>query len=78
MTLPGSRSLRSAELQYAPIEGEALVIAWALEDTRIFTLGCDNLMITTDHKPLIEIVGDKSLDMISNTRIFCLKQRTLA
>lgn len=78
ITLAGSRFLRSSEQRYAPIEGEALAIAWALEDTKFFTLGCDELVITTDHKPLVKIFGDRSLDEISNTRIFRLKQRTLA
>ena len=78
ITLAGSRFLKSSETRYAPIEGEALAIVWALEDLRFFTLGCDNLMITTDHKPLVRIFGDRSLDQISNTRIRRLKQRTLA
>ena len=55
ITLAGSRFLKSSETRYAPIEGEALAIAWALEDSRFFTLGCDDLMITTDHKPLVRI-----------------------
>ena len=78
VTLAGSRFLKTAETRYAPIEGEALAIAWALEDTKYFTLGCDDLVITTDHKPLVRIFGDRSLDEISNPRIFRLKQRTLA
>ena len=78
ITLAGSRFLRAGEKRYAPIEGEALAIAWALEDTKYFTLGCDNLIVSTDHKPLIKIFGDRSLDEISNTRIFRLKKRTLA
>ena len=77
ITLAGSRFLRSAEQRYAPIEGEALAIAWSLEDTKFFTLGCDNLVIATDHKPLTRIFCDRSLDEITNPRIFRLKQRTL-
>ena len=52
-------------------------MAWALEDTKYFTMDCDNLIISTDHKPLVKILGDKSLDEISNMRIFRLKQRPL-
>jgi len=62
----------------SPIEGEALAVAWALDDTEFFTLGCNNLIIATDHKPLVKIYGDRSLDEIINTRIFRLKERTLA
>ena len=52
-------------------------MAWGLEQTRYFTQGCDNLMIVTDHKPLIKILGDRTLDEITNSRLFRLKQRTL-
>lgn len=76
-TLAGSRFLSSAEQRYAPIEGEALAIAWSLEQTRFFTQGCEKLLIVTDHKPLTKIFGDRTLDEITNTRLFRLKQRTL-
>ena len=77
ITLAGSRFLQSAEERYAPIEGEALAVAWGLEQTRFFTQGCDNLLVVTDHKPLVKIFGDRLLDEIRNTRLFRLKQRTL-
>ena len=77
ITLAGSRFLNSAEQRYAAIEGEALAVAWGLEQTRYFTQGCDNLVIVTDHKPLIKIFGDRTLDEITNSRLFRLKQRTL-
>ena len=77
ITLAGSRFLSSAEQRYAAIEGEALAVAWGLEQTRYFTQGCDNLVVVTDHKPLIKIFGDRTLDEITNSRLFRLKQRTL-
>ncbi|KAK3885060.1 hypothetical protein Pcinc_010714 [Petrolisthes cinctipes] len=77
ITLAGSRFLRDAEKRYALIEGEALADAWALEDSRFFTMGCRDLIITTDHKPLVKILGDQALDDITNPRLFRLKQRTL-
>lgn len=76
ITLAGSRFLSSAEQRYAAIEGEALPVAWGLEQIRYFTQGCDNLVVT-DHKPLVKIFGDRTLDEISNSRLFRLKQRTL-
>lgn len=42
ITLAVSRFLASAEQHYAAIEGEALAVAWGLEQTRYFTQGCDN------------------------------------
>ena len=77
VTLAGSRFLRDAEQRYAPIEGEALAVAWALEDTKFFTLGCKDLVVATDHKQLVKILGDRCLGDIDNMRIFRLKQRTL-
>lgn len=67
----------SAEQRYAAIEGEALAVVWGLEKTKYFTLGCDNLIVVTDHKPLTKIFGDRTLEEIKNTRLFRLKQRTL-
>lgn len=77
ITLAGSRFLSDTEQRYAAIEGEALAIAWGLEQTKYFTQGCPKLLVITDHKPLKKIFGDRTLDEISNTRLFRLKQRTL-
>jgi hypothetical protein len=77
IVLAGSRFLSGAESRYAPIEGEALAIAWGLEQTRFFSQGCDDLRVITDHKPLVKIFGDRGLDEIANPRLFRLKQRTL-
>ena len=75
--LAGSRFLTPAEKRYAAIEGEALAVAWGLEQTRYFTQDCDNLVVITDHKPLVKIFGDRTLDELTNSRLFLLKQRTL-
>jgi len=77
IVLAGSRFLSSAEQRYAPIEGEALAVAWGLEQSKYFTQGCEELLVVTDHKPLVKILGDRTLDEITNTRLFRLKQRTL-
>lgn len=77
IVLAGSRFLSSAEQRYAPIEGEALAVAWGLEQSKYFTQGCEDLIVVTDHKPLVKILGDRTLDEIPNTRLFRLKQRTL-
>ena len=77
VTLAGSRFLRAAEERYAPVEGEALAVAWALEDSRFFTMGCTDLVVASDHKPLVKLLGDKALDDIQNPRLFRIKQRTL-
>ena len=77
VTLVGSRFTHPAESRYAPIEGEALAVANALDKARFFVLGCSNLIVAVDHKPLLRIFGDRSLDAISNPRIRNLKEKTL-
>ena len=49
ITLVGSRFTHAAESRYAPVEGEALAVADALEKARLFVLGCDNLVIAVDY-----------------------------
>ena len=58
VTLVGSRFTHAAESRYAPIEGEALAVADALDKARYFVLGCEDLIIAVDHKPLLKISGD--------------------
>ncbi len=77
ITLVGSRFTHAAETRYAPVEGEALAVADALEKARYFVLGCDDLTIAVDHKPLLKILGDRSLEHISNGRLRNLKEKTL-
>ena len=69
MTLVGSRFTHSAESRYAPVEGEALAVADALDKSRYFVLGCDDLIVAVDHKPLLKILGDRSLEGIPNARL---------
>ena len=76
-TLVGSRFTHAAESRYAPIEGEALAAAVALDKARFFVLGCENLLIAVDHKPLLKIFGERSLNDILNTRLRNLKEKTL-
>ena len=53
MTLVGSRFTHAAESRYAPVEGEALAVADALGKVRYFVLGCRDLIVAVDHKPLL-------------------------
>ena len=76
-TLVGSRFTHPAESRYAPIEGEALAVAEALKKSRYFVLGCPDLIIAVDHKPLLKIFGDRHLHDIQNPRLRNLKEKTL-
>ena len=77
ITLVGSRFTHPAESRYAPIEGEALAVADALDKARFFVLGCSDLTIAVDHKPLLKLLGDRSLEDIPNARLRNLKEKTL-
>ena len=77
ITLVGSRFTHTAESRYAPVEGEALAVAYALDHARHFVLGCAELLIAVDHKPLLSIFGERSIDSIPNTRLRNLKEKTL-
>ena len=72
-----SRFTTDAESRYAPIEGEALALLYGLECCRMFVLGCPELLISVDHKPLVPIFNQRELDKIRNTRIQKIRERTL-
>ena len=71
MTLAGSRFLIGPEQRCVAIEGKAL------EQTKYFTLGCENLIVATDHKPRLMIFQDEDLKQIANPKIIRMKQQTL-
>ena len=77
VTLVGSRFTHAAESRYAPIEGEALAVVDALDKARYFVLGCEDLIVAVDHKPLLKLLADRALDDIPNPRLRNLKEKTL-
>ena len=77
LVLAKSRFTRGTELNYKPIEGEALAVVYALQKCKIFILGCPKLLLVTDHKPLVSIFGSKNMEKIENPRLFSLKEKSL-
>ena len=77
VVLAGSRFTKGPETRYAPVEGEALAVAWSLEATKHYTLGNPKLLVATDHKPLLKVLGDRKLEDIDNPRLLKLKEKTL-
>ena len=77
MCLVDSRFLHPAETRYAPIEGEALAVAYGLRQSRYFVLGCKDHIIATDHKPLLNVWNDRSLSDIQNRWLQILKEKNL-
>ena len=74
----GSRFTKPALSRYSPTEGEALALKWALQHSRLFTLGCPDLLVEVDHKPLLDIFKDRDLSSITNPRIQNMKEDTQA
>ena len=58
LVFAGSRFCTDAEQKYAPIEGEAAAISWALEKCRMFIVDCPNIIVVTNHEPLKGLFGD--------------------
>ena len=77
LILSGSRFTNDAESRYAPVEGEALALVYGLESCRMFVLGCPDLLVTVDHKPLVKIFSDQALENISNPRLLNFKEKSL-
>ena len=77
LVFAGSRCTQGAETNYSPTEGEALAVAWSLEHAKNYVLGCPNLLVVTDHEPLLGILNDRELNSIQNPRISKFKERTL-
>ena len=77
LVLAGSRFTKPAETRYAPVEGEALAVAYGLNQCRLFILGSPDLTVAVDHKPLVNILNDRALASIENPRILRLKEKTL-
>ena len=74
----GSRFLQDAENRYAPVEGECLAVVYGLQKCKYFLLGCEDLIVATDHKPLLGILNDRCLVDIENRRLRNLKEKTLS
>ena len=45
-----------------------------LEQTKYFTKGCRDFVVVTEHKKLVNIFGDRTVNEIQNTCIFRIKQ----
>ena len=74
----GSKTTNESQQRYSPTEGECLAAVYGLKRCRMYTLGCPNLILATDHNPLTGILNDRRLDSIDNPRLMNLKEKTLA
>ena len=73
----GSKFNTPAESRYAPIEGESMSAAWAMNRCKYYLMGLPSFQLCVDHKPLLKIFSNTSLGNIDNPRILRSKQKTL-
>ena len=50
-------------------DGWKVTLVDALDKARYCVLGCEDLIIAVDHKPLLKIFGDRSLEDIPNAYV---------
>ena len=72
----GSRSLTSAELNYAPIEVECLAAVWAISKCKHYLYGMPLFHVVTDHQPLVGLFL-KDLGVIENRRLQRLREKVI-
>ena len=77
LVFAGSKTTNESQSRYSPTEGECLAAAYGLQRCRMYTLGCPDLTLATDHNPLTGILNDRRLDSIDNPRLLSLKEKTL-
>ena len=73
----GSRFISETEARYAMVELEMLGVIWAIEKCRMYLLGRDHFTVVVDHKPLVPILNEKTMDVIENPRLMRMKERLL-
>ena len=52
-------------------------MARGLNDTKYYTMGCKQLYVATDHKSLVQVLGDQSLADVEKPGLASIKERTL-
>ena len=72
--MAGGRYNSPTEAGYAPVEGELLGIASALHKTRYFVSGHPNVTVITDHKPILNLLQDRTRT-INNKRLTNLRRK---
>ena len=76
LILAGGWFTHPSESRYSPVEEEALAVVEGLEGAKDYILGMKNLVIATDHQPLLGVFK-RPLGEIDNPRLLNLVQKTL-
>jgi len=59
------------------VELELLGVTWAMKKCRLYLSGQPDFEVLVDHRPLVSILDQQTLDEVENPRIQRLKERTL-
>ena len=57
------------------IELEMLAVVWATRKCKLYLAGMQHFDLVTDHKPLVPILNDYTLDMVETPRLQRLKEK---
>lgn len=57
------------------IELELTAVQWAMKKCHLYLLGLPHFELVIDHKPLIPILKNYTLDVVENPRLQCLKEK---
>ena len=60
-----------------PVDCEAFGVVWSLENARMLTLGCPDLLGTVPHQSLIPILSDWNMPDILNQRLYRFIEKCL-
>ena len=71
----GSRFLTDTETRYAMVELEMLAALWAMKKCRVYLLGLPTFSLVVDHRPLVPILDQYTLDAVENPRLQRMKER---
>ena len=71
----GSRFVSETESRYSMVELELLAIVWSVKKLRVFLAGLPGFTVVTDHRPLLSILNEQTLDVVESPRIQRLKEK---
>ena len=74
MIMCGSRSLSSAERNYAMVELECLAIQWAIDKCHFYLRGAPPFTVVSDHSALLGLIA-KNLNDVGNARVQRLMEK---
>lgn len=65
----GSCCLSEVETRYVTVELELVAVVWTLRKCRTYFLGLPHFSLVIEHKPLVSILNDYTLDAVENPQL---------